>query len=94
MNEVSVKRKGSSLREGQGVDRRVCEEESRSFWRGKGCGEDDDDEGRESSRDSANWSTKGSEKVACGKVVCSETLILLGLALRFGVSLGFLFMLM
>lgn len=93
MNEVSVKRKGSSLREGQGVERTVCEEESRSFWRGKVCGEDDG-EGRESSRDSANWITKGSEKVACGKVDCSETLILLGLALGFGVSLGFLFMFM
>lgn len=57
INEVSVNLKGSSLRDGQEVERRDSEEESLSFWR--------ETEGeRESSRVSANWRTKGSEKLA------------------------------
>lgn len=35
MKEVSVKRKGSSLKEGQGVEIRVSEEASLIFWRGE-----------------------------------------------------------
>lgn len=53
MKEVSVKRKGSSLREGHGVERRASEEESLRFWRGKG-GEEEEEEGSESSRASAS----------------------------------------
>lgn len=68
-----MKRKGSSLREGHGVERIVSEEESLRFWRGKGGGEDEEEEGRESSRVSASWRTKGSEKVGEG---WSETLVL------------------
>ena len=62
MKETSVKRKGSSLREGHGVERSDSEDTSLSFWRGKG-GEEED--GRESSRVSASSSTKGSEVMAC-----------------------------
>lgn len=52
MNDVSVNRKGSSLRDGHGVDKRDSAEESRILWRGK---EEEEGEGeRESSRDSAN----------------------------------------
>jgi hypothetical protein len=72
MKEVSVKRNDSSLREGHGVERRVSEEVSLSFWRGNG-GEEEEEEGRESSRISASWRTKGSEKVGAG---WSETLVL------------------
>lgn len=71
MKEVSVKRKGSSLREGQGVERRVSEEVSLSFWRGNGG--EEEEEGSESSRVSASWRTNGSEKVGEG---WSETLVL------------------
>lgn len=53
MKDVSVNRKGSSLRDGHGVDKRVSAEESRILWRGKE--EEEEGEGeRESSRDSAN----------------------------------------
>lgn len=63
MKEVSVKRNGSSLREGHGVERRVSEEASLIFWRGENRGEEEGArEGRESSRVSANWRTRGSEK--------------------------------
>lgn len=58
--EVSVKRKGSSLEEGQDLERREREEESLSFWRGSEGGEEEPE--RESSRDSASWMTTGSEK--------------------------------
>lgn len=68
-----MKRKGSSLREGHGVERRVSEEVSLSFWRGNGGEEEEEEEGRESSRVSASWRTKGSEKVGAG---WSETLVL------------------
>ena len=50
MKETSVKRKGSSLREGHGVERRDSDEDSLSLWRGKG----DEEEGSESSRVSAS----------------------------------------
>lgn len=51
MKDVSVNRKGSSLRDGHGVDKRDSAEESRILWRGKeGEGEGE----RESSRDSAS----------------------------------------
>lgn len=61
MMEVSVKRKGSSLREGHGVERRYSEQVSLSFWsEGKGVEE------RESSRVSAIWRTIGSERTAIG----------------------------
>ena len=76
MKETSVKRKGSSLREGHGVDRRLSDEASRSFWRGSGV------EGRESSRVSASSRTKGSEVMACDcGCDCDwiETLVVLGL---------------
>ena len=53
MKETSVKRKGSSLREGHGVERRVSAEDSLSFCRGKGD-EKEEEEGRESSRVSAS----------------------------------------
>ena len=62
IREVSVKRKGSSLREGHGVESTVCEEASLSFWRGGG--EEVEEEERESSRRSAIWRTNGSEKAA------------------------------
>lgn len=65
MNEVSMYRKGSSLRVGHGVERRVSEEVFLSFWRGKDGEEEEEDEGSESSRVSANWRTKGSEKLGC-----------------------------
>ena len=58
--------KGSSLRVGHERERRDSEEESLSFC-SKGVEEDDDDdEERESSRVSAIWSTKGSERAAYG----------------------------
>lgn len=83
MKEVSVKRKGSSLREGQGVDRRVSEEVSLSFWRGNGGEEEEESE---SSRVSASWRTKGSEKVGEG---WRETLVLvLDLGALVGVESG------
>lgn len=66
-----MKRNGSSLREGHGVERRVSEEVSLRFWRGNGG--EEEEEGRESSRVSASWRTKGSEKVGAG---WSETLVL------------------
>ena len=76
-----MKRNDSSLREGHGVERRVSEEVSLSFWRGNGDGEE---EGRESSRVSASWRTKGSEKVEAG---WSETLdLVLGLGALMGVE--------
>lgn len=50
-----MKRKGSSLREGHGVERIDSEDVSRSFWRGE------EEEVRESSRVSASSRTKGSE---------------------------------
>lgn len=53
MKEVSVKRKGSSLRVGHGVERRVSTEESLRFWRAEG-GEEEEEEGSESSRASAS----------------------------------------
>ena len=56
MKDVSVNRKGSSLRDGHGVDKRDSAEESRILWRGKEE-EEEEEEGegeRESSRDSAN----------------------------------------
>lgn len=62
MKETSVKRKGSSRRDGHGVERRVSADDSLSFWRGNG-GEEEEEEGSESSRDSASWRTKGSENV-------------------------------
>lgn len=65
MKEVSVNRKGSSLREGHERERRDSEEESLSFCRGKGVEEEEDEE-RESSRVSAIWSTRGSERAADG----------------------------
>lgn len=87
MKEVSVKRKDSSLRDGQGVERRVSEDRSLIFWRGKGGCEV---EGNESSRDSASWSTNGSEKEACGRVFWRENLGFDDFAFAFGVSLGFM----
>lgn len=54
MKETSVKRKGSSLRDGHGVERRVSAEDSLSFWRGKGDEEEEEEGGRESSRVSAS----------------------------------------
>lgn len=60
MKEVSVKRKGSSLREGHGVDNRVSEDTSLIFSRGESFGEEGEE--RESSRASASSRTKGSEK--------------------------------
>ncbi|KAK3023175.1 hypothetical protein RJ639_043484 [Escallonia herrerae] len=62
IKDVSVKRKGSSLRDGHGVERRDSEEVSLSFWRGGGDG--DEVEERESSRVSAIWRTNGSERAA------------------------------
>lgn len=70
MKDVSVNRKGSSFRDGHGVDRRVSAEDSRILWRGREeeerveDGEEEGEAERESSRDSANWSTNGSEKEA------------------------------
>lgn len=64
MKEVSVNRKGSSLRLGHGVERRASEEVSLSFCKGGG-GEEDDEE-TESSKVSAIWRTNGSESVAYG----------------------------
>ena len=54
MKERSVKRKGSSRREGHGVERRDWEEERRRFWRGSGV---EGEEGKESSRVSASSRT-------------------------------------
>lgn len=54
MKEVSVKRKGSSLRVGHGVERRVSTEESLRFWRAEGGEEEEEEEGSESSRASAS----------------------------------------
>lgn len=51
--------KGSSLRDGHGVLRRVCEDKDRSFSR---FGE----VGTESSSDSAIWRTNGSDKAEIG----------------------------
>lgn len=48
MKDVSVNLKGSSFLEGHGVERSDSEEKSLSFWR-----YDDEDEGIESSKDSA-----------------------------------------
>lgn len=41
MKEMSVKRNGSSLREGHGVESRECEDVSLSFRRGGGGVEED-----------------------------------------------------
>jgi hypothetical protein len=54
--ERSVKRKGSSLREGHGVERRDSEEASRRLWRGGGVG-------TESSKVSARSRRNGSEEI-------------------------------
>lgn len=48
-----MKRKGSSLRVGHGVERRVSTEESLRFWRAEG-GEEEEEEGSKSSRASAS----------------------------------------
>lgn len=55
--------KGSSFREGQGVERRDWEEMSLSLWRGGG-GEAEEEEAMESSRVSASRRTCGSERIA------------------------------
>lgn len=65
--ERSVKRKGSSRREGHEDERRDSEEASRRFWRGCGVG-------TESSRASARSRTKGSEEMEIA--LLSETLVL------------------
>lgn len=84
MMEVSVNRKGSSFREGHGVERRVSDEVSLSFRRGNGGDEEEEEEVSESSRVSANWRTKGSEKAGAG---WSDTLVLvLGLGALAGVE--------
>lgn len=67
MKEVSVNLKGSSFRVGHERERRDSEEQSLSFCKGKGVEEEE----RESSKVSAIWSTKGSERVAYG--VTNET---------------------
>lgn len=86
MKDVSVNRKGSSLRDGHGVDKRDSAEESRILWRGK-----EEEEERESSRDSANSSTNGSEKEACARTETAVGVVLLfendfGIEDRFGIS--------
>lgn len=90
MKDVSVNRKGSSLRDGHGVDKRDSAEESRILWRGKEEEEEEEEE-RESSRDSANSSTNGSEKEACARTETAVGVVLLfendfGLEDRFGIS--------
>lgn len=79
-----MKRNGSSLREGHGVERRVSEEVSLSFCRGNGGKEDE--AGRESSRVSASWRTKGSEKV--GEGWRATLVLILSLGDLFGVKTG------
>lgn len=64
MNERSVNRKGSSLREGHGVESSDSEDTSLSFWSGRGA-EEEEDKGIESSRVSASSSTNGSEEMGC-----------------------------
>lgn len=64
MNEVSVNRKGSSLRVGNCVERRDSVDVSRSFWRGR---DGVDFREIESSRVSAIWRTNGSERAAVGE---------------------------
>lgn len=62
---MSVKRNGSSLRVGHTVETSNSEDLSLSFWRGRGDGTEE--EGRESSRDSASWRTNSrSEREASG----------------------------
>lgn len=61
MKEVSVNLKGSSFLVGHERERRDSEEESLSFCKVEGV---EDEEERESSKVSAIWSTKGSERAA------------------------------
>lgn len=76
--ERSVKRKGSSLREGHGVEMRDSEDASLSFWRGSGVA-------TESSKVSASSRTKGSEdRDSAWSGTESETLLLVPLMKLFG----------
>jgi hypothetical protein len=68
-----VKRKGSSLREGHGVERRDSEEASRRFWRCSGVG-------TESSKVSARSRRNGSEEIEIALLNCvSFVLVLMNL---------------
>jgi hypothetical protein len=68
-----VKRKGSSLREGHGVERRDSEEASRRLWRGGGVG-------TESSKVSARSRRNGSEEIEIALLNCvSFVLVLMNL---------------
>lgn len=87
MKEVSVNRKGSSLRVGHGVERRDSAEASLSFWRRGGGGVVVE---RESSRVSAIWRTNGSEREAAAarEWFFVETLSLVGVGLFWNLGFG------